>query len=65
MILDIWSRKVVGYALGRAIDQRLTTAALRSAIAARRHLPGCVFHSDRGVQGDPNRSSQHLSFARR
>lgn len=50
VILDIWSRKVVGYALGRAIDQRLTTAALKSAIASRRPLPGCVFHSDRGVQ---------------
>ncbi len=50
VVMDIWSRKVVGYALGRAIDQRLTTAALRSAIAARRPFPGCVFHSDRGVQ---------------
>ena len=50
VVMDIWSRKVVGYALGRAIDQRLTTAALRSAITARRPLPGCVFHSDRGVQ---------------
>lgn len=36
VILDIWLRKVVGYALGRAIDQRLTTAALKSAIASRR-----------------------------
>lgn len=36
VVMDIWARKVVGYALGRAIDQRLTTAALRSAIAARR-----------------------------
>jgi putative transposase len=36
VILDAWSRRVVGYALGRAIDTRLTLAALRSAIEGRR-----------------------------
>lgn len=50
VILDVWSRKVVGYALGKRIDLRLTTAALKSAIGQRNPLPGCVFHSDRGVQ---------------
>ncbi|MBS7589743.1 DDE-type integrase/transposase/recombinase [Ancylobacter defluvii] len=32
VILDAWSRKVVGYAIGRSIDVRLTLAALRTAI---------------------------------
>jgi putative transposase len=32
VILDAWSRRVVGYALSRAIDARLTVAALRAAI---------------------------------
>lgn len=50
VILDAWSRKVVGYALGRTIDVRLTTGALNAAIMGRRPLPGCVFHSDRGSQ---------------
>lgn len=50
VILDAWSRKVIGYALGRNIDVRLTTGALTAAIEARRPLPGCVFHSDRGSQ---------------
>ena len=50
VILDAWSRRVVGYALGRAIDARLTLAALRSAIANRQPKPGCVHHSDRGSQ---------------
>lgn len=50
VILDAWSRKVVGYALGRNIDVRLTTNALNAAISARRPFPGCVFHSDRGSQ---------------
>jgi putative transposase len=50
VILDAWSRRVVGYAVGRAIDTRLTLAALRSEIANRRPSPGCVHHSDRGAQ---------------
>ena len=50
VILDAWSRKVVGYAIGRSIDVRLTLAALRSAIESRRPPPGCVHHTDRGSQ---------------
>jgi putative transposase len=50
VVLDAWSRRVVGWALGRRIDARLTLAALARAIALRRPLPGCVFHSDRGAQ---------------
>ena len=50
VVLDAWSRRVIGYALGRRVDARLTLAALARAIALRRPLPGCVFHSDRGSQ---------------
>jgi putative transposase len=50
VILDGWSRRVVGYALGKAIDARLTVAALRTAIAGRCPPAGCVHHSDRGSQ---------------
>ncbi len=50
VILDAWSRRVVGYALSRSIDARLVVAALKAAIADRRPLPGCVHHSDRGSQ---------------
>ena len=46
VVLDAWSRRVVGYAISRRIDARLTAAAVRRAIALRRPLPGCVFHSD-------------------
>ena len=49
-ILDAWSRRVVGYAIGRRIDARLTLAALKAAIAARKPPPGCIHHSDRGSQ---------------
>lgn len=45
-----WSRKVVGYAIGRSIDARLTVAALKAAIERRKPPPGCVHHLDRGSQ---------------
>jgi putative transposase len=50
VILDAWSRRVVGYALGRNIDARLTVAALQAAIRSRKPPAGCVHHSDRGSQ---------------
>ncbi|MCA1371897.1 IS3 family transposase [Bradyrhizobium sp. BRP14] len=59
IILDAWSRLIVGYAIGRSIDTRLTVAALKAAIDRRRPPPGVVHHSDRGSQGRFNRSSQH------
>ena len=50
VILDAWSRRVVGYAISRSIDARLTVAALKSAIERRKPPPGCIHHSDRGSQ---------------
>ena len=50
VVLDAWSRRVVGYALGREIDTRLTLAALRAAIRARHPPAGLIHHSDRGAQ---------------
>ncbi len=50
IILDAWSRMIVGYAIGRSIDARLTLAALKAAIERRQPLPGCIHHSDRGSQ---------------
>jgi putative transposase len=49
-ILDACSRKVVGYAISKNINTQLTLAALNAAITARRPLPGCIHHSDRGSQ---------------
>ena len=50
LVLDAWSRRVVGYAIGQAIDARLAAAALSAAIASRRPPPGCICHTDRGAQ---------------
>jgi putative transposase len=60
VILDAWSRRVVGYAISRSIDARLTMAALKSAVERRKPPPGCMHHSDRGSQGGFKWSSQHL-----
>lgn len=50
VILDRFSRKVVGWALARTLTTRLPKTALEQAIAQRQPLPGLVHHSDRGVQ---------------
>jgi putative transposase len=50
LIMDAWSRRIVGYAIGCRIDARLTLAALEAAIGARHPPPGCLHHSDRGSQ---------------
>ena len=50
VIMDIFSRKVIGYAISRNIDTQLCLDALRMAINARGPQPGCIHHSDRGVQ---------------
>ena len=50
VVLDAYSRRVVGWALGRTLEAKLTLTALRRALAARAPLPGLVHHSDRGVQ---------------
>lgn len=50
VVLDAYSRRVVGWALGRTLEAELALAALRMAVAERWPAPGLVHHSDRGVQ---------------
>ncbi len=50
VILDAFSRRVIGWALGRTLEDTLTLRALRMALDQRRPAPGLVHHSDRGVQ---------------
>jgi putative transposase len=50
VILDGFSRKVVGWSLEGNLSSRLATAALGQAIAVRKPAAGVVHHSDRGVQ---------------
>jgi putative transposase len=50
VILDRFSRRVIGWALDRTIEDDLTLAALRMALEQRKPGPGLVHHSDRGSQ---------------
>jgi len=50
VVLDVYSRKAIGYAISRNIDTQLTLTALRMAIVSRNPPRGCIHHSDRGVQ---------------
>jgi transposase InsO family protein len=50
VILDVFSRRVVGWALDRTIRTPLVVTALEKALASRQPPPGLVHHSDRGVQ---------------
>ena len=50
VVLDAYSRRVVGWALGRTLEAELAVGALRMALVSRRPSPGLVHHSDRGVQ---------------
>jgi putative transposase len=50
VILDLFSRRVVGWATGDRLKRDLEVEALRRALVARNPAPGLVHHSDRGSQ---------------
>jgi putative transposase len=60
VVLDTFSRRVVGWSIDSTQTAALVTNALNMAISNRRLSPGAVIHSDHGVQSGFNRSSQQL-----
>ena len=50
VILDLFSRQIVGWSLNNRMSRELVMNALRMAIWRRRPAPGLIFHSDRGSQ---------------
>lgn len=50
VVLDAYSRKVVGWSLGRTLKAILPIDALKQALTERKPPPGLVHHSDRGIQ---------------
>lgn len=50
VVLDLYSRRVIGWAVSNRLKSDLAVQALNKAIAFRRPLPGCIHHSDRGSQ---------------
>jgi transposase InsO family protein len=49
-VVDLFSRKVVGWACAALMATYLVTQALQMAIGQRHHKPGLLHHSDRGSQ---------------
>lgn len=60
VVLDLFARVVVGWALRNDITRQLVLDAVRMAIAARRPAPGLIFHSDRGSQYAANDTEKLL-----
>ncbi len=64
MLLDLYSRKVVGWAMGERPDEKLTLNALDMAIAQRRPSPGLVHHTDQGVIYRSRRYRERMAVLR-
>src|SRR5947199_460214 len=62
ILLDAFSRRIVGWATSARPEQAVALEALHGAVARRRPAAGLVHHSDRGGSGEFNRSSQHLEM---
>mgnify|MGYP000870791196 FL=1 len=50
VILDLYSRKVIGWAFAERINAKLVTDALKSALRSRGYPTGVIMHTDRGSQ---------------
>ena len=50
VFIDLYSRRVVGWALSSSLDHAVVLTALQRAVARRQPPPGLIIHSDRGVQ---------------
>ena len=50
LLMDLWSRRIVGWEYARSMDEDLVLGALRRAIHARQPAPGLIHHTDRGGQ---------------
>ncbi|MET7427373.1 IS3 family transposase [Dactylosporangium sp. NPDC005555] len=59
-VIDLTSRRVVGWATADHLRTDLIDQALNNAVTSRRPPTGVIFHSDRGCQTGFNQSSQHL-----
>lgn len=60
-VMDLYSRKIVGWALDENMTEVLVKSALDDAISRRNVEPGLILHSDRGVQ---YRAQKYIDFAR-
>lgn len=63
VLLDLWSRRVVGWSTGPSLQRCLVIAALQMALQHRRPAAGLLHHSDRGVQYASTEHRQMLATA--
>lgn len=59
-MLDVFSRRIVGWSMSSTLEAELVLAALDMALAVRKPQ-GVIHHSDQGAIGGFKRSSQHLN----
>ena len=50
VVLDVFSRRIVGWSMNRRMTDDLVVAAFKNALVRRRPAPGFIFHTDRGSQ---------------
>ncbi len=50
VVIDLFSRRVIGWSFSRRRNAELTMSALRMALDRERPRPGCLFHSDQGIE---------------
>ena len=61
-VLDVYSRRIVGWSIADHMRSELVVDALQMARWNRQPQPGTIVHADRGAQRGFNRSSQHLDL---
>ena len=70
IVMDLFSRRIIGWAVSDRLHRNLALAALRQAFAIRRPKPGLICHSDRGsqycsidYQSELHRHGAHISMS--
>ncbi len=63
-VMDLYSRKIVGWSMRDDLEAPLVVDAISTAIARRKPKPGLVHHSDRGSQPEFKGRSQRCLFTR-
>ena len=61
IIIDLYSRRVIGWAVSNRMNRDLAIRALDMAVALRQPPKGCIYHTDRGYQYCSNEYQKRLS----
>jgi putative transposase len=61
VVIDLFSRRIVGFSMSERMTRQLVLDALRMAWFRRRPAPGLIFHSDRGSQYASGRFQKQLT----